>query len=294
VLKDYYRLTKPGIIYGNAITTAGGFLLASKGHASIFLFIATLLGISLTIAASCVFNNYIDRDIDALMERTKDRALVAGRISTRAALVFGSILLLLGAAVLILFTNLIALAVALFGVFAYVFFYSMWSKRNTIHATVIGSLSGSVPPVVGYVAVTNGLDAGALVLFLILSVWQLPHAFAIGIYHFDDYANAVIPVLPVKIGIYKTKIWITLCILGFAIASSLLTLLGYTGYIYLTVMTLLSFCWLLYSIYGFWVKDDKHWGRTMFIFSLIVILLRRRRDSNSRYLSVCRLSKAVH
>ena len=105
MLRAYYALTKPGIIYGNLVTTAAGFFLASKGVMNIGLFVAIMAGTSLVIASACVFNNYIDRDIDVVMERTKQRALVAGTISGARALIFGSALGLLGGLVLIRYTN---------------------------------------------------------------------------------------------------------------------------------------------------------------------------------------------
>src|SRR2546430_360118 len=115
--KSYYLLTKPGIIYGNAITTIGGFFLASKGHFNIGLFLATLIGISLVIASSCVVNNYIDRSIDEKMERTKRRGLVTGRISVQNAIVFAIILGMAGFLLLALHTNLLTVVIAFIGYF---------------------------------------------------------------------------------------------------------------------------------------------------------------------------------
>ena len=273
-ISRYYALTKPGIIYGNLVTVTAGFLLASKGYIDLALFVATLLGISLIIASGCVFNNYIDRDIDRLMERTKNRVLVHGLISHARALFFGTLLGVLGALVLWYFTNAVTLAVALAGLFFYIFPYSLWSKRHSIHGTIIGSVAGAVPPVVGYVAVSTMLDLGAVILFLTLSLWQMPHAFAIAMYRIDDYRKASIPVLPVAKGGRITKVHMLLYILAFILVTDLLFVFGYTGYLYFTVMTFAGFAWFLLALWGFRkTHDDKRWARRMFVTSILIIIL---------------------
>ena len=219
MLKAYYQLTKPGIIYGNLITAAAGFFLASAGRINLWLLILTLLGTSLVIASACVFNNYFDREIDAQMSRTKNRGLVKGTISTQNALMFATALGIIGFGVLIVYVNLTTVIVGLIGFFDYVIFYT-FSKKLTVWATLIGSVAGATPIVAGYTAVTNRFDLSALILFLILTAWQMPHFYAIATYRMDDYANAKIPVLPVKAGILATKIQILLFIVGFVIASS--------------------------------------------------------------------------
>ena len=273
MLKEYYYLTKPGIIYGNAITTTAGFFLASKGDFDFGLFLATLAGISLVIASGCVFNNYIDREIDAKMERTKNRALVKGTIPGGSAIIFGIILGILGFSILAKYTNLLTVEVALVGIFAYVVLYGI-AKRRTVWGTVVGSISGAVPPVVGYCAVSNSLDLGAILLFLILVCWQMPHFYAIAIYRLDDYTRALIPVLPYKKGIGVTKMYMLFYVIAFTVAASLLTFYGYTGYIYLVVALVLSLTWLWFCIKGLRANvDSKLWAKKMFRFSLVVLTI---------------------
>src|SRR5690348_2228318 len=156
-----------------------------------------LAGLAFVMASGCVFNNYIDRDIDAAMGRTKDRALVVGRISKRAAFVYGTMLGAAGFGLLVFFTNMLTVAVAGTGFFFYVFMYSLWSKRRTVHSTIIGSVAGATPPIVGYAATSGRLDLAAALLFLTLVLWQMPHFYAIGIRRFGEYAAAGIPILPV-------------------------------------------------------------------------------------------------
>jgi protoheme IX farnesyltransferase len=271
LFREYYALTKPGIIYGNALTAAAGFFVAAHKHINFPLFLITLGGISLIVASGCVFNNYIDRDIDAKMERTKSRPLVRSAISLHDAIAFGILLGILGTAVLY-FTNLLTIAVALFGLFMYVVVYSLWSKRNTLHATVIGAIAGAVPPVVGYAAVSNSLDLGALILFLIHFTWQMPHALAIAIRRFDDYRAANIPVMPVALGIMPAKAQMLCYTVAFFLASTALGLTDYAGPIYLEVMALIGIAWFILCLQGFWAKDDKKWAKNVFLFSLIIIL----------------------
>ncbi len=272
MLKTYYRLTKPGIVYGNAITAAGGFFLASRGQVDAGLLVATLAGLSAVIAAACVSNNYLDRDIDRRMARTKNRALVTGKVSPRAALTFAAVLGAAGTFILLALTNLLAAGLALFGYFAYVFLYGI-GKRRTVHGTLIGSISGAIPPVVGYTAVTGRLDAAAIILFLVLVTWQMPHFYSIATYRADDYSAAGIPVLPVRRGVRAAKNQIIVYIVAFLVATSLLTITGYTGLVYLVVMLAFGGYWLRLAYAGFTAPDDKLWARQLFRFSLIVILV---------------------
>lgn len=267
---NYYLLTKPGIILGNLITVASGFLLAATGRFDLFLFLATLIGLGLVIASGCVFNNFIDRKTDQKMARTKDRPLAKGIISGKNALLFGTILVILGNATLFVYTNLLTLCIADFGFLVYVFIYSLW-KCRTIYGTAIGSLAGGVPPVVGYCAVSNHIDVGALVLFAIMILWQMPHFFAIALYRLDDYTAADIPVLPVKKGIEVTKRHMLFYIITFIIATLLLTTFGYMGILYLVIAASLGISWLILCLKGFKETNYKLWARTMFRYSLIVI-----------------------
>lgn len=269
--QSYYRLAKPGIVYGNAIAAIAGFLLASEGNPYLATFTGMLLGVSLVMASACVFNNYIDRDIDDAMARTKGRALVTGEISVRNALLYATVLGVVGVLLLAFLANALAAAVAAFGHFAYVVVYG-YAKRKSVHGTVVGSISGAVPPVVGYTAVTNNIDGLAILLFLVLVFWQMPHFYAIAIFRLRDYKAASIPVLPAVKGMYHTKVEMLAYIIGFIFIAASLTFLGYTSYIYLLVVMLLGARWLQLGIQGFSAKDDALWARQLFKFSLLVLL----------------------
>ncbi|MGF6190115.1 protoheme IX farnesyltransferase [Serratia sp. 509] len=271
MIKQYLQVTKPGIIFGNLISVVGGFLLASKGSIDYPLFLATLLGVSLVVASGCVFNNYIDRDIDKKMERTKNRVLVKGLIAPSVSLVYATLLGIAGFALLYIAANPLAMWLAVMGFVVYVGVYSLYMKRHSVYGTLIGSLSGAAPPVIGYCAVTNEFDAGALILLAIFSLWQMPHSYAIAIFRFKDYQAANIPVLPVVKGISVAKNHITLYILAFMIATLMLTLGGYAGYKYLIVAAAVSVWWLGMALRGYKAENDSVWARKLFVFSIVAI-----------------------
>lgn len=272
VLRTYYRLTKPGIVYGNLMFAAAGFLLAADGHIKFGLLLAALGGQALVIASACVFNNIIDRNVDRRMARTKKRAIVQRAVSIPAALIYSGLLCLIGFGLLAAFTNRLTVLVVLTGFVVYVFVYAA-AKRWNEHGTLIGSVAGSVPPVGGYVAVTGRLDGGALLLFLILTFWQMPHFYAIATYRLKDYREAGLPVLTVRRSIKAAKLQSVLYIIAFIIAAALLTVYKYTGYIYLAIMLALGLNWLRLAVKGFYTKDDNKWGKQVFLFSLLITVV---------------------
>lgn len=191
-IKEYYRLAKPGIVYGNALVAAAGFLYVAHTPINWLLFLAMLVGLSLVMASACVCNNYADRDIDAAMVRTRSRPLVAGTIPLRSALIYGASLGIVGGALLFFYTTFLAFAVALVGFVLYVFLYTPL-KHVSAHALWVGAVAGATPPVVGYVAITNSLDTTALWFFIFLFIWQVPHFLAIAVYRFEEYHAAGVP-----------------------------------------------------------------------------------------------------
>ncbi len=272
MFKNYYLLTKPGIIRGNAITAVAGFLLASKGNIDIWLLLATIAGISLIMASGCVFNNYIDRNIDKKMTRTKSRALVIRSVPAINALIYASLIGIAGFILLSIYTNLTTVIIGVIGFVDYIVLYGL-AKRRSVHGTLVGSISGATPPVAGYTAVTGSLDVGAILLFLILVFWQMPHFYAIAIRRIDDYKKANIPVLPIKSGMKQTKIQIFLYIIAFICATTLLFIMGYAGITYLIVMLGVELYWLWIAGKGFEAKDNNLWAKSLFVFSLKVLLL---------------------
>lgn len=270
-LKHFIQITKPGIIFGNVLSVAGGFFLASKGHVDFGLFLAAMIGTSLVVASGCVFNNCIDRDIDVKMERTKNRVLVQGLVSLNMALLFATVMGVIGVGLLYTKANPLAALFAVIGFVIYVGFYSLYLKRKSVHGTLVGSLSGAMPPVIGYVAVSNSFDLAALTLLVMFSLWQMPHSYAIAIFRFNDYLAASIPVLPVKRGIRVAKLHILIYILAFLLATLMLTFGGYAGLNYLAVAAAMGMYWLYMAWTGYKAKDDVVWARKLFVFSIFTI-----------------------
>ncbi len=268
----YYQLTKPGIIRGNAITGAAGFLLASRGHVRPGMLIGFIVGMCLIIAAGCVLNNILDRTIDQRMSRTRKRALVTQTIGTQSAFIYATALGILGFGILYLMTNVLTVAIGGAALIGYVVLYGI-GKRRSIHGTMIGCVPGALPPVAGYVAVTGKLDLGAGILFLILFFWQLPHFYAIAIYRLGDYKAAGLPVMPAIVGIQKTQRLITLYTAAFLIAATLLVATGYAGYSYLAAIVLVGGGWLYLGLRNTRTIEPERWARGMFGSSLLVIMV---------------------
>jgi len=272
-LRAYYRLTKPGIIYGNALSAAAGFVFActlvkrfQPGRMIIFL-----LGTSLVIACGCVINNYIDRGIDRNMARTRRRALVSGKISARGAVIYGLILGSIGFNLLLTYVNSLTAVIGATGLFFYLVMYSIFKRRSWL-GTAVGSISGATPIAAGYTAVTNRFDQASLILFLTMVCWQMPHFYAIAMYRLEDYRAAGLPVLPVKKGSRRTKLELLVYVLLFTLAAVALTIRHYAGYVYMAVMLTVGLYWLEEGVAGLKAKDEASWARRMFRLSLIVLL----------------------
>ncbi|QIV96730.1 protoheme IX farnesyltransferase [Allofrancisella inopinata] len=271
--KKYLQLTKPGIIFGNLITLTGGFLLATNrqiGFNYLDLYLYVTIGTALMIGSGCVFNNCFDRDIDAKMQRTQNRPLVTNDIGLLSAIIFGIVLFLLSSAVLYVLVNPLTLWVIIIGFIVYVGIYTV-SKRFTVHATLLGGISGAVPPVAGYTAVVNNLDLNAFALFLILFFWQIPHSYAIAILYIKDYKNVQIPLLPIVKGLsYTKKIMLGYMIL-FLISCSLPYLLGTADIYSFIICMLIAIFWLYKTMKSFYTDSDRDFAKTVFKWSIIVI-----------------------
>lgn len=197
MIGGYIALTKPRIIELLLITTVPTMVVAEGGWPSLGLILITLVGGSLAAGGANAINMYIDRDIDALMERTKTRPLVTGLIKPRSALVFAVILEIAAFAILWAGANLLSGLLAISATLFYVFVYSLWLKRTSKQNIVIGGAAGAVPVLVGWAAVTNSLSWTPWLLFLLIFLWTPPHFWALAIKHSDDYKAAGVPMLPV-------------------------------------------------------------------------------------------------
>lgn len=272
--KDFIQLIKPGLIFSNSLTAFGGFWVASGWQLEWLKLIYMLLGTALVMASGTVLNNYLDRDLDAKMERTRKRALASGRISPQLVLGYGIVLGIAGLAVLwFLVGSPLSTLLGLIGLFLYVWVYTAWFKRTSVWSTFVGSFSGAVPPVIGYCAVHQQFDMGALILFAILFLWQPPHFWALGIRRMEEYRAAGFPLLPVVHGIYPTKMAMIRYIVLLVPVSLLLYVFGYVGELYFYAAVLMGLYWAFLSLKGFKAKDDMQWAKKMFIFSVNYLML---------------------
>ena len=192
----YVALTKPRIIELLLVTTVPTMFVAEQGVPSVWLMVATVLGGTFAAGGANATNMVVDADIDALMERTKDRPLVTGVVSPRNALVFAITLEVVAFAWLVAFVTLLSAVLAVSATLFYVFVYTLWLKRTSTQNIVIGGAAGAVPVLVGWSAVTNSLGWAPIVLFLVIFYWTPPHFWALAIRYRDDYAKAEVPMLP--------------------------------------------------------------------------------------------------
>ena len=270
--RPYLQLTKPGIVMGNLIAVAGGFLLGSHGSVDWFRGGLVAIGVMLVVASGCVINNVIDRDIDGLMARTRNRPMVTGCVSVPFALLYGVVLCLAGISVLYAGTrSVLPVALILVGYAVYVGLYSLYMKRNSVYGTLVGSIAGAMPPVVGYCAASGRYDTAAFTLLIMFSLWQMPHSYAIAIFRAHDYRAASIPVFPVVRGFAAAKRHMVAYIVAFMAATLMLGFLGYAGKVYMSVVLLAGLYWLRLGIAGRAAANEARWARKIFSASVIIV-----------------------
>ncbi|HLE77871.1 MAG TPA: heme o synthase [bacterium] len=202
---DYVALTKPRVMVLLLVTTLAAMLIAAPGRVSPWIIIVTLLGGALASGSASAINQVLERDIDALMARTRRRPVAAGRVDPPFAFAFAILLGFAAFAVLSVFVNLLAAVLAMAGLLFYVLVYTVWLKRVTPQNIVIGGAAGAVPPLVGWAAATGRIELPALFMFLIVFLWTPPHFWALSLYRREDYARARVPMLPVVAGEDATR-----------------------------------------------------------------------------------------
>ncbi|NTZ16561.1 protoheme IX farnesyltransferase [Paenibacillus sp. JMULE4] len=262
---------KTGIIKSNLIPMFAGLTLALYTYQIRLLekfpeMIFALIGSILVMGAAGAFNNLYDRDIDSIMERTKNRPTVTGEIKPKAVLWLGIFMSVFGIVTLAL-TTLLAAFLGFLGLFFYVVPYTMWSKRRTIYNTEVGSISGAMPPLIGWAAIYPDITHPAILgLFVITVIWQMPHFYAIAIRKHDEYKAAKVPMLPVVKGIKRTYIQTNIYLIVLIAASFLF---GSLSLGLMLVALLLSVLWLILSIFGYKKMDSERWAKSMFVYSLL-------------------------
>ena len=263
----YLALTKPRIVVLLLVTTLPAMILAGGGMPSVWLAFLTLLGGALSAAGANAINCYIDRDIDGLMARTKGRPLPAGSVEPERALLFGILLGVISFQVLALGVNLASAFLALGAMAFYVFVYTMWLKRSTDQNIVIGGAAGAMPPLVGWAAVTGGLDWSAAILFGIIFLWTPPHFWALALRYRGDYAKAGVPMMPVVRGEAETNRQSMLYTLALVACSLALIPIASMGPVYSTTAAVLGAGFIALS-FRLWRDPRPSASKAVFTYSL--------------------------
>jgi protoheme IX farnesyltransferase len=245
-LGAYVALTKPRIIELLLVTTLPAMAVAAQGMPDLWITIATLVGGSLAAGGANAINCFLDRDIDAVMRRTRRRPIPAGQIAPEKALAFGIALSVIAFLFLWAAVNLLTAGLAMSAILFYVFVYTLWLKRSTVENIVIGGAAGSVPPLCGWAAVTNSLDAAPLIMFAVIFLWTPPHFWALAIGYTSDYAQAGVPMLPVTRGAVEARRRSLVYAIATVAASLALYATGDVGGFYLMAAAALggAFVWL--------------------------------------------------
>lgn len=246
--KAYFELCKPRVVALILLTSMVGMLLASPTGISLSIFIWGTVGIGFTASAGAAINHVLDRKFDEVMHRTKYRPLPVGAVQPIKAFFFAIILALLGMLLLYFLVNPLTALLTFLTFMGYAVIYTVFLKHATSQNIVIGGASGAMPPVLGWVAVTNHLDPNSLLLFLIIFVWTPPHFWALAIHRFKEYEKANIPMLPVTHGIEFTKLNILLYTILLFVVSLLPFAVGMSGVIYLIGVLCLNSVFLYWAV----------------------------------------------
>jgi len=266
----YVALTKPRIIELLLVTTVPTMIVAEGGMPSVALMVATVVGGTLAAGGANAINMYVDRDIDAIMERTKGRPLVTGDVTPRAALIFAIAIELAAFVELWLLVNLLSAVLAVAACLFYVFVYTLWLKRTSTQNIVIGGAAGAAPVLIGWAAVRNELGWAPLVMFLIIFIWTPPHFWALAIRYKEDYSAASVPMLPAVRSLHATAKQIvaySVVLLGVTLVLAPVAELGVI-YIGVALVTGITFC-----VMGVGLLRDPAPGRAMRLFGFSITYL---------------------
>jgi protoheme IX farnesyltransferase len=272
LIRSYYLLCKPNVVYMMLICALVGMLLAEDSVSSISTIMVALVGIALCSGSAAAINQVIDRNADAAMTRTDKRPLPQGELSVFHASSFAFVIGVLGALVLYIHINTLTMVLTLASLIGYAFIYTVYLKRATPQNIVIGGLAGAAPPLLGWTAISNTIDPYALLLVLIIFVWTPPHFWALAIYRKEEYAKESIPMLPVTHGVAFTKLQIVLYTIILFIVSVLPYIVLMSGFVYLISAIVLSSIFMYYSIKLYFSDDDAVAMKT-FNFSIYYIFL---------------------
>ena len=259
----YVSLTKPQIIELLLVTTVPVQIVAARGIPSLWLIVTTVVGGTLAAGGAHAINMYVDRDIDALMARTRNRPLVTGVIEPRNALVFAIALEVAAFALLWTTVNLLSAVLAVAACLFYVFVYTLWLKRTSTQNIVIGGAAGAVPVLIGWSSVTNSLDWAPVILFGVIFFWTPPHFWALAIKYKDDYAAAEVPMMPVVADVRSTvRQMIAYTVVTWALTLLFAPVAG-MGALYVAAATVLG---AIFTYQAYRLLRDASYARAMRLF----------------------------
>ncbi len=266
--RDYYELTKPRVVMLIVFTAIVGMFVSVPGWPGVAPLVFGTLGIGLASSSAAVFNHVLDARIDILMMRTRGRPLPQGKLTARSALAFATALCIISMLILWFLVNPLTAILTFCSLIGYAVVYTAWLKRATPQNIVIGGAAGAAPPVLGWTAVTNEVEAGALLMFLIVFVWTPPHFWALAIARKEEYAKVDIPMLPVTHGEAYTRLNILLYTILLVLVTILPYLIGMSGIIYLLTALVLDAYFLYYAIQMYRVPEDMELPMKTFKFSI--------------------------
>ena len=272
---DYWALLKPRVMSLVVFTALAG-IIAAPGDIHPWIGLVALLAIATGAGAAGALNMWYDADIDAVMARTSNRPVPRGAILPGEALGFGLALAVGSVLLLGLAVNLVAAALLAFTIFFYAVIYTMWLKRTTPQNIVIGGAAGAFPPMIGWAAVTGGVDTSSIALFLIIFMWTPPHFWALALYREGDYARAGIPMLPVVAGADETRRQILLYSLVLVPLTLFPALLGSAGWLYTGVVAALGVAFLAHAAAVYRLRRGvpaKRAAKRLFIYSISYLFM---------------------
>lgn len=269
--RQYYNLCKPKVVFLIVFTAIVGMLLSTPGLLPVDTFLAATIGIALASASGAALNHWVDQRIDGIMERTRNRPLPSGELSSYSALTFALGLAVLSMLILLAFVNTLTALLTLTSLVGYAVIYTMFLKRTTPQNIVLGGAAGAAPPLLGWTAMTGEVNTEALLLFLIIFVWTPPHFWALAIKRKDEYARAGLPMLPVTHGVMFTKLHILLYTLMLVSVTLMPFVIYMTGLIYLAGAVALGIGFLYHAIKLYNTGDSDQHAMKTFSYSIFYL-----------------------
>jgi len=269
---SFLDLCKPKIVLLLTLTALVGMLLTIEFYSNIFSGLGSLLGFAFLAASSAALNQIFDRETDKNMERTKKRPLAKGDITLSQALTFTAVLLFVGSSMLLYFSNLLTLLITTFGFIFYSLVYTIYLKWTTPQNIVIGGLSGALPPLIGWTAITNEISLLPLILVLIIFLWTPPHFWPLAIDRMEEYKKEGVPMMPIAKGVSRTKKEMVIYAVLLLGASLSPFFYGLTGYFYLISTTALNL-YFIYLCISYLNDDNNQLSMKIFNFSVRYMLL---------------------